>query len=295
MTHVSVQSLALAAMVGVLSGTHTAIWGMYKDAIHEGFAVRRFARSVIVGGAVAVAIQLALGLPLPGAAAVIVLFGLAYAAERGIVEVWKTFVREEDQSKYTIPMQFSVHGVPVRGRGARLAAGAAYVGIVVLCLAAVTQVELGPLGRPTLLRSALIGLTVGAIIAFGGAWKDAPTEGFDMLKFFRSPCMTVAFALVLSQLTDSYLQLAVGAIGYERATAETYKTFFFPSKPRGKFAGKPVLFPEMLMRRRYFVPAYVAIWAVVIVTGVMALRGVPSRGVTQLAPLGSPRQTGARP
>ena len=295
MTHVSVHSLSLAAVVGILSGTHTAIWGMYKDAIHEGFAVRRFVRSVIVGGAVAVAIQLTLALALPGAAAVIVLFGLAYAAERGIVEVWKTFVREEDQSKYTIPMQFSVHGVPVRGRRVRLAAGAAYVGIVVLCLVAVTHVAPGPRGTPTLLSSALIGLTVGAIIAFGGAWKDAPTEGFDMLKFFRSPCMTVVFALLLSQLTDSYLQLAVGAIGYERATAETYKTFFFPSKPRGKFAGKPVLFPEMLTRRRYFVPAYVAIWTIVIVTGVVALRGVPSRGVTQLDLLVPPRQAGARP
>jgi len=295
MTHVSVHSLSLAAVVGILSGTHTAIWGMYKDAIHEGFAVRRFVRSVIVGGAVAVAIQLTLALPLPGAAAVIVLFGLAYAAERGIVEVWKTFVREEDQSKYTIPMQFSVHGVPVRGRSVRLAAGAAYVGIVVLCLVAVTHVAPGPRGTPTLPSSALIGLTVGAIIAFGGAWKDAPTEGFDTLKFFRSPCMTVVFALLLSQLTDSYLQLAVGAIGYERATAETYKTFFFPSKPRGKFAGKPVLFPEMLTRRRYFVPAYVAIWTIVIVTGVAALRGVPPRGVTQLDLLVPPRQAGARP
>ena len=291
----SLQSLMIAAVVGMLSGTHTAIWGMYKDAIHEGFAVRRFVRSILVGGAVAVAIQLALGLPLPGAAAIIVLFGLAYAAERGIVEIWKTFVREEDQSKYTIPMQFSVHGVPVRSRGARLAAGAVYVAIVALCLFAVTRLELGPLGIPTPVRSALIGLTVGAIIAFGGAWKDAPTEGFDPLKFFRSPCLTVVFALLLSQLTDSYLQVAVGAIGYERATAETYKTFFFPSKPRGKFAGKPVLFPEMLRRRRYFVPAYAAIWAVVIVAGVVALRDLPSRAGVQLDVLPPRSHTVARP
>ena len=291
----SLQSLMIAAVVGMLSGTHTAIWGMYKDAIHEGFAVRRFVRSILVGGAVSVAIQVALGLPLPGAAAIIVLFGLAYAAERGIVEIWKTFVREEDQSKYTIPMQFSVHGVPVRSRGARLAAGAGYVAIVAACLFAVTRLELGPLGTPTPVRSALIGLTVGAIIAFGGAWKDAPTEGFDPLKFFRSPGLTVVFALLLSQLTDSYLQVAVGAIGYERATAETYKTFFFPSKPRGKFAGKPVLFPEMLRRRRYFVPAYAAIWAVVIVAGVVALRDLPSRAGVQLDVLPPRSHTVARP
>jgi hypothetical protein len=171
-------------------------------------------------------------------------------------------------------MQFSVQGKPVRSRAMRLAAGAGYVAIVGVSLFAVTFVQLGPDGTPTPLRSALIGLTVGAIIAFGGAWKDAPTEGFDTLKFFRSPCLTVIFALLLSQLTTSYLEIAVAAIGYERAAAETYKTFFFPSKPRGKFAGKPVLFPQMLERRRYFVPAYVAIWAAVIVTGVVAMRGI---------------------
>ena len=42
-------SLAIAAVVGLLSGTHTAIWGMYKDAIHEGFTAGRFVRSPIVG------------------------------------------------------------------------------------------------------------------------------------------------------------------------------------------------------------------------------------------------------
>ena len=295
MTQINVESLAVAAAVGMLSGTHTAIWGMYKDAIHEGFTASRFARSVVVGAIVAVAIQLALALPLPGAAGLIVLFGLAYAAERGIVEVWKTFIRDEDQSKYTIPMQFSVHGVPVRSRGLRLAVGAGYVGIVVLCLTAVTGVELGPSGTPSTLKSALVGLAVGAVIAFGGAWKDAPTEGFDTLKFFRSPCLTVVFAFLLAQLTNSYLQLAVAAIGYERAVAETYKTFFFPSKPRGKFAEKPVLFPDMLTRRQYFVPAYAAIWAMVIVTAAVALRDIATPSVLQLDVPGPQRHAGTRP
>ena len=291
----TLSSLAVAIGVGTLSGAHTAIWGMYKDAIHEGFSVRRFARSVVVGASVAAAIAIALELPLHTAGGLLVLFGLAYAGERGVVEVWKTFVRDEDQSKYTIPMQFSVHGVPVRSRRVRLAVGAGYVGIVVLCLMAVTQVELDPLGRPSMVRSALVGLAVGAIIASGGAWKDAPAEGFDTIKFFRSPCLTVVLALLLAQLTNSYLQVAVAAIGYERAVAETYKTFFFPSKPRGKFAGKPVLFPEMLIRRQYFVPAYAAIWAMVIVTGAVALRGAAPRGVPRLDVLAPQGNAGTWP
>jgi hypothetical protein len=277
MTSISLSSVAIALGVGTLSGAHTAIWGMYKDAIHEGFFVRRFARSIIVGASVAVVIALVLELPVRTASGLLVLFGLAYAAERGVVEVWKTFVREEDQSKYTIPMQFSVHGVPVAGRRLRLAAGAGYVVIVALCLVAIGYAGRGSPGGATALKSAFVGLTVGSIIAFGGAWKDAPTEGFDPLKFFRSPCLTVLFAMLLAHLTDSYLQIAVASIGYERATAETYKTFFFPTKPRGKFAGKPILFPSMMVRRQYFVPAYVAIWVAVIATGAIALHGTARR------------------
>lgn len=269
----TLSTLAPALLVGLLSGTHAAIWGMYKDAIHEGFAPGRFARSVLVGAPCAALVQAALALPLPGAGALVVLFGLSYAAERGLVEVWKTFVREEDQSKYSIPMQFSVRGTPVRSRPLRLAAGLAYVVVVSLCLAAIARLDGGGSGRPPAARMALLGLVVGGIIAVGGAWKDAPKEGFDPIKFFRSPAMTVAFAVLLSRLTDSHLQAAVAAIGFERAAAETYKTFFFPSRPRGKFAGKPVLFPEMLARRRRFVPAYVLIWVAVAASGALALAG----------------------
>jgi hypothetical protein len=56
----------------------------------------------------------------------------------------------------------------------------------------------------------------------------------------------------------------LAATGYTVAATETYKTFFFPSKPRGKFAGMPIRFPEMRRRRQRFVPLYVAIWVVVL-------------------------------
>jgi len=46
----------------------------------------------------------------------------------------------------------------------------------------------------------VLGSTVGWLIACGGAFKDAPIEGFEWLKLF-------------------------------------------PTRPRGKFAGKPVAFP----------------------------------------------------
>jgi pimeloyl-ACP methyl ester carboxylesterase len=140
--------------------------------------------------------------------------------------------------------------------------------------------------------ASVVGHAHGGGVALSGAWKDAPREGFAPLKFCRSPALTAALALLLSRLTDSDLQAAVAALGYERAIAETYKTFCFPDTPRGKFAGKPIRHPEMLVRRRYFAPVYVGIWLAVVVAGVLALRAAaPSRSAADSA---AGRPTGER-
>ena len=270
-------SLAVAAAVGMLSGAHAAIWGMYKDSIYEGFGLARFARSIIVGSVAAVFLQAVLQLALPDPAAIVVLFGLAYAAERGCVEVWKTFIRDEDQSKYFIPMAFSIGGVPVKSRLRRLAAGAGYVIVVALCLMAAAQLDRGPRTAPGLGTSALVGLMVGIIIAIGGAWKDAPKEGFQLLKFFRSPSVTVVAALALSMVTGSYLQIAVAAIGYERAAVETWKTLFARGTAPGKFSGKPERHPEMRRYRRHLIPVFIGIWAIVIACATLVMRDLASR------------------
>ena len=279
--------LVIAAVIGLLAGTHCATWGMYKDAPHEGFTVRRYSRSVLVGLATGIALHFLLRLDLTSPAAMVLFFGLCYVTERGIVEVYKTFVREEDQSKYFIPMQFHVRGRVVQSRAGRLLAGLAYVVILVLAVVGIHKLQNVPIPIPRLVMVLLIGSIGGWISAFGGAWKDAPIEGFEIAKFFRSPLMTMAYAFIFSFLTDSYLLIALAALGYERATIETYKTFFFPNKPRGKFAGKPILFPEMLTRRHRFVPLYVGIWLFVIATGILAFTRptppVAGRGILALS------------
>jgi hypothetical protein len=259
----------IAAIVGSLSGLHTAIWGMYKDSAHEGFSPTRFARSILVGAAAAMLIQSLLALDLSHAGQLVLLFGLAYAAERGIVETWKTFFREEDQSKYFIPMQFTMLGRPVASRGARMVAGAGYILACVLGLWAIDSFDVRfAMTRTT---AAVAGLLVGLVVAVGGGWKDAPKEGFSILKFFRSPLMTVSYALLLSGITDRHLLIAAAAIGFERATAETWKKFFFPSKPPGKFAGRPVTHPQMLRRRKWFIAPYAAIWIALLVAGAISV------------------------
>ena len=256
-----------AAAIGSVSGLHTAIWGMYKDSAHEGFSRRKFLRSILIGAASSMFIQSLLALDLSQPGMIVLLFGLAYAAERGIVETWKTFFRDEDQSKYFIPMQFTLLGRPVESRGARMLAGAGYIIVCGLGLALIDVIDLRL--DANWLSAAIAGLIVGLVIAVGGGWKDAPKEGFSILKFFRSPMMTVSYAIMLSAVTDRHLLIAAAAIGFERATAETWKKFFFPSKPPGKFAGKPVTHPHMLEVRRWFVAPYAAIWAGVIVAAAM--------------------------
>jgi len=258
MSNPAFQSLAFACAVGLMSGCHASIWGMYKDAPHEGFRHGAFARSILIGAMAGMVIQLLFRFPFPRPSSFVLLFGLSYAMERGVVEVWKTFIRSEDQSKYFIPMQFSIRGIPVASRVARLLAGAAYVAVVTAALVIARHLN-DSAGLTHIARAALGGAAVGILLACGGAWKDAPKEGFDIVKFFRSPMMTVIYACLLSSFTADHLLIAAAAIGYERATAETYKTFFFPSRPRGKFNGRPILYPAIRETRVYFVPMYVTI------------------------------------
>jgi hypothetical protein len=92
----------LAALgVGLLAGTHTATWGMYKDAPHEGF--RHYPRSIILAALAAPLLAWMAHLNPLTAPGIVVLFGVTYCVERGLSEFYKTFVRVEDQSKYTIP------------------------------------------------------------------------------------------------------------------------------------------------------------------------------------------------
>jgi hypothetical protein len=254
----------MAVLIGGLAGTHASTWGMYKDAIHEGFTWLKYSRSIVVGALAGVVLQAVLDFDLSGAAAWVVFFGIVYATERLLLELWKGYIREEDQSKYFIPMQFGVLGKPVENRGVRWAVLAGVLVVLVGSVWGVVALQRAAPGLPAWLVLVTIGAFGGWLTAFGGAWKDAPVEGFETLKFFRSPLISLFWAVVVANFTESWLYIGVAGAGYSVATIETYKTFFFPSKPRGKFAGKPITHPEMLTRRYYFAPVYGAIWVAVL-------------------------------
>ena len=272
----------IALVIGLLAGAHTSTWGMYKDSPHEGFGWPRYFRSIVVSALAALAWQLAVGLDLTSAAGRFVLFGLTYVTERGLVELWKGYLREEDQSKYFIPMQLHVMGRVVKSRRVRFTVAAGLVALVIGVAWGLDALQRSTSLSP-LTAVLLVGSVGGWLSAFGGAFKDAPIEGFETLKFFRSPLVALAWALVLALFTSHYLFIALAGLGYTVATIETYKTFFFPHKPRGKFAGKPILFPPLVRWRYRFAPLYAAIWLAVLANLGLAL-GEPRPGLLGGAP-----------
>lgn len=261
----------IAITVGALAGLHASIWGSYKDGPYEGFRWRKFVRSTLVGavlgGGAHHVVQWDLGDP----GHRFVWWGLIYCLERAANEFWKYFLREEDQSKYTIPMQFGVFGVPMKNAPKRIAIGLVVAAGCVAAFFGIEDLEASATHWPPWLVVITVGGLFGWISAFGGAWKDAPIEGFETLKFFRSPSIAIAFAGVTSLFVSSWAAIALAAEGFTVAAIETYKTFFYGGRPPGKFAGKPIVEPAHLTRRRAFVPAFAAIWALVVAHLVLAV------------------------
>ena len=274
-------ALLTAAGIGMLAGLHTATWGMYKDSIHEGFFWPRYFRSPIVGVVMGVIAYVIARPGLDSAASIVSFFGVVYVLERGAVELWKTFLRNEDQSKYFIPMQFAVFGNVVQSQSRRYIIGAIITAAVCGTFLAVHYGAPGLNLQNHTWTVFAIATISGWISAFLGAWKDAPVEGFQPLKFVRSPLWSGFWGLLLAHFNLSILVVMMAGLGFTIFTLETYKTFFFPSKPRGKFAGKPILFPDMLRRRQPFIALYAGIWLFVLVGFWLALTS-PHTGLVSI-------------
>ncbi|MEO7352325.1 MAG: hypothetical protein ABIR34_11350 [Marmoricola sp.] len=229
-------SIAYAVLLAVLTGAHAATWGAFKDSPFEGFKIVSFVRSIVL--AVVAAAVLATTTDLERTLSPIVLLGVFYAIERLATELWKSFLREDDQDAYTIPMRVAVLGRPVDGRFPRYVTGLVVLaGVVVL---ACTAARLQPTDGGPLWLLVLIGGVGGWLTAMGGAWKDAPVEGFSGWKFLRSPAVATAWTMMLLPFTQGWVAMSVAAAGLSVLSIETYKTFLTGGRPPGKFDGKPV-------------------------------------------------------
>ena len=242
----SATAVGCTVLLALLTGTHAATWGAFKDSPFESFKRLSFVRSIVLAVTAAFVLSTATGLAT--ALGLPVLVGVLYATERFATEWWKSFIREDEQGAYAIPMRVAVRGRTVDARFPRYVTGAVVLAGAVMAgwTAAVLQPEDG--GPAWLL--VLVGSVGGWLTAAGGAWKDAPVEGFSGWKFLRSPTVATAWTVLLMLFTDDWVALAVGAGGLSVLSIETYKTFFTRGRPPGKFAGKPVRHVAQPQRNR---------------------------------------------
>lgn len=252
-----------AIVIGVIAGGHAATWGLYKDSPYEGVRPYRFWRSVALAVVVATGLVALTRETIADADDLVPFFGVVYALERLITEWWKLFLRADDTAVHTIPMRFAVFGRVVRTRALRYGVGV----IIAAGLAALTAAEylLQPTYRhaPDWLLVVTIGGIAGWLTAIGGAWKDAPVEGFQPLKFLRSPVVATGWAVVVAVFTTDWMLIVIAAGGYSVASIETYKTLRTRAHPPGKFADQPIRYPFARDRLHWCAPAYAGLWLLV--------------------------------
>jgi hypothetical protein len=255
-------------LLGLLTGSHAASWGAFKDSPYEGFRWRSYLRSIAIGTAAAIIIgntRLVIG------SDPVVFIGVFYALERLSTEWWKTFLRDDDQTAHSIPMRLGFQGRPVDSRAVRYGVGLIVLVGLIAASAAVTviQPQLPPLWGGFI----IVGGFGGLLTACGGAWKDAPIEGFSGWKFLRSPLVATSWAVPLSMMTQSLVLVTLSAGGFAVASIETYKTFLTGGRPPGKFATKPVRF-DLPVARRWLAAVHVSLWAG-LAAALVARIGVP--------------------
>jgi hypothetical protein len=257
---VTVESTLLLALVGGCAGLHSACWGAFKDSPYEPFLLRKFLRSIFLG---LLAAYMA-GVFLASLGITALNLGVVYAVvvvmERAVTELGKSYFRNEPQGKYKIPSQAHILGKVVKSSLWRMLLGLGYTIAFIIFTLAVFAIPQDYI-QNSLLAGMLFGLAGGLLMALGGGLKDAPIEGFDLVKFMRSPFVGLAAGGVLSAFTPSYGVIMLASMGTERMITEAYKTFVKKSTP-GKFKALEPAFPAWIERRMIFIIPYFATWIV---------------------------------
>jgi hypothetical protein len=241
-----------AVMLGVviMSGLYTSLWGAFKDCPFEGFKPATFPRSVYF--------HVAIFLPLyfvPLFAApfrqlqLVQVFFLVMGIERFLAEIYKGFFRTEDQAKYFVPSRITFFGRHVASDAVRYGAG-------LLIIAAVFAVGLVQTPVRSILGFVGSGYLAGLVVALGGAYKDAPFEGFKPLKFQRSALVLAVLSPLFYYINDPARPVPLGYLvcmygGLERFVVEYYKTYIQRTMS-GKFRPDLPRLAEWASRREPF-------------------------------------------
>lgn len=276
-----------------LAGLHRALWGAYKDSPYEPFKISKSVRSICLS--VVWGIILYLIFPLLAVQretfSPAYIFLMTVSLDTISTEFYKLFIRTEPQEKYAIPSMFHVWNKKV-SNFQRLIICLSLSLFLLSIMYVLSQIKISsiiisptPFGAPSgiysgimivylhhigavLVQSAMqggaIGIIGGILEATGGMWKDAPFEGFELLKFFRSPLVGLFWGTLLSINQPNLAVLFLSILGANRMTIELYKTFIKKRKV-GKFKADQPIFPQWLAKRNIFTLPYMATWTIFVI------------------------------
>ncbi|MFH1571894.1 MAG: hypothetical protein ABIL09_28145 [Gemmatimonadota bacterium] len=265
-------ALASLLIVAALSGLYTSLWGAFKDCPYEGFKLRTFPRSIYFNLAILLALYLLpVFRPRLLDLSLIQVFFLTMGAERFLAELYKGFFRTEDQAKYFVPSRITFFGRHVASDLLRYGVGAA----IVLLVFSLMLVDLPVRSFPWFVLTAY---ATGLVVALGGAYKDAPFEGFKPLKFQRSGVVLAALSPLFYFANDPVAPVSLGFLiymngGLERFAVEYYKTYI-QRNMSGKFRPDLVRIQHYIDTRERFHYLALALMAGLAVLYVVELRGL---------------------
>lgn len=252
-------------VVGFFAGLHRACWGAYKDSPFENFNKYSFFRSLILAPAWALAFYWFF--PFLGIERqtyqLLHVFLITVVFDTVSLEFYKLFFRRESQAVYKIPSRFNILGKKVSNDRRAILGVTFSIGFLALFWF-LTRFDLT---LNHLFYFVLVGFfggfLMGMVEAVGGSWKDAPFEGFDRLKFFRSPLISAFWGLLLVFGQQNLGLLVFSAVGATRMTVEVHKAFLKGYRS-GKFKATKPTFSYWAEHREWFYPPYVLTWLVFI-------------------------------
>lgn len=217
-------NIYLAFAVSLVSGLYTSFWGAFKDSPFEDFKPQTFPRSVYFHAVIFAALYF---IPLFHTAFVglklFQVFFLIMGLERFLAELYKGFFRTEDQGKYFVPSRITFFGKHVDSDGLRYLVGT----VLVLAVFGVVTISI-PVTSFWVFLAVAYG--TGLLVSLGGAYKDAPFEGFKPLKFQRSGFVLAVCSPIFYFINDPANPVTLGFLiymngGLERFVVEYYKTY----------------------------------------------------------------------
>jgi hypothetical protein len=210
--------------ISAISGLYTSLWGTFKDSPYEGYKPRTFPRSVYFNIVIFAALYF---IPFFHTdlkhLTLFEIFFLTMGLERFLAELYKGFFRTEDQDKYFVPSRITFLGRYVASDFLRYA-----VGIVLVLI--VFSMLLIDLHISSFWGYFATAYCTGLLVALGGAYKDAPFEGFKWLKFQRSGAVLAVLSPLFYFTADPLAPLPLSFLiymngGLERFSVEYYKTY----------------------------------------------------------------------